>query len=188
MVEVTAALILLAVVGAVVAVETPNLLFSVVSVGTVGFLVAVAFLFLAAPDVAIVQIGVEVVSLVILVRATIGRETAPATPHRAFVGMAVALTLLLAVGLFGVHLLADLPAFGEPVMARIAHTPAQTYLEEGLASTGSANVVTAVLLDYRGYDTLGEATVLFCAVLGALSVLRRRARRAATRSADEGSP
>ena len=59
--------------------------FSVISVGTVGFLVAIAFLFLAAPDVAIVQIGVEVISLVILVRATIGRETPRETPHRAFV-------------------------------------------------------------------------------------------------------
>jgi len=179
MTEVTAVLILLAIVGAVVAVETPNLLHSVISVGTVGFLVAIAFLFLAAPDVAIVQIGVEVISLVILVRATIGRETAPETPHRAFVGLAVAVTLLLAIGLFGVHLLADLPTFGEPVMARLPATPSDVYLEEGLASTGAANIVTAVLLDYRGYDTLGEATVLFCAVLGALCVLRRRARHAA---------
>ena len=188
MVEVVAALILLAVVGAVIAVETPNLLFSVVSVGTVGFLVAIAFLFLAAPDVAIVQIGVEVISLVILVRATIGREAAAQTPHRAFVGMAVALTLLLAVGLLGVNLLSDLPTFGEPVMERIAHTPSATYLEESLSSSGAANAVTAVLLDYRGYDTLGEATVLFCAVLGALSVLRRRARRGPSRLDDGGSP
>ena len=34
--------------------------------------------------------------------------------------------------------------------------------------------VTAVLLDFRAYDTLGEATVLFCAVMGAVSVLRRK--------------
>lgn len=185
MIEVTAALILLAVVGAIVAIETPNLLFSVISVGAVGFLVAIAFLFLAAPDVAIVQIGVEVISLVILVRATIGRETSPATPHRSFVGMALALTLVLAIGLFSIHMLADLPAFGSPVMERIADTPSETYLEKGLAHTGAANIVTAVLLDYRAYDTLGEATVLFCAVLGALSVLRRRARRSAARDDDE---
>ncbi len=186
MVEVTAVLILLAIVGAIVAVETPNLLFSVISVGAVGFLVAIAFLFLAAPDVAIVQIGVEVISLVILVRATIGRETAPETPHRAFVAMAVALTLLLAVGLLVIGVLGELPTFGEPVMERLAHAPSKTYLAQGLESTGAPNVVTAVLLDYRGYDTLGEATVLFCAVLGVVSVLRRRARRGPRTERDSG--
>ena len=37
--------------------------------------------------------------------------------------------------------------------------------------------MTAVLLDFRAYDTLGEATVLFCAVMGAISVLRPRAKK-----------
>lgn len=40
--------------------------------------------------------------------------------------------------------------------------------------TGANNVVTSVVFDYRGYDTLGEATVLFTAIAGALVVLRRR--------------
>ena len=43
----------------------------------------------------------------------------------------------------------------------------------------SANIVTAVLLDFRAYDTLGEATVLFCAVVGALTVMRRQAKQSA---------
>ena len=37
-------------------------------------------------------------------------------------------------------------------------------------------IVTAVLLDFRAWDTLGEATVLFCAALGTVAVLRRKAR------------
>ena len=44
------------------------------------------------------------------------------------------------------------------------------------AANGS-NTVTAILLDYRAYDTLGEATVLFCSVLGALAILRKTARK-----------
>jgi multisubunit Na+/H+ antiporter MnhB subunit len=40
--------------------------------------------------------------------------------------------------------------------------------------TGANNAVTAVVFDYRGYDTLGEATVLFTAIAGVMVVLRRR--------------
>lgn len=39
--------------------------------------------------------------------------------------------------------------------------------------TATNNVVTAVVFDYRGYDTLGEATVLFTAVIGVALILRR---------------
>ena len=70
------------VVAAILVVEAPNLLFSVVSVGAVGFLGAIAFLFLGAPDVAIVQIGIESITLVILIRATIGRDVVPPAAAR----------------------------------------------------------------------------------------------------------
>jgi len=62
-------------------------------------------------------------------------------------------------------------------MDRFADAPSTTYLQEGLAGTGAPNIVTAVLLDFRAWDTLGEATVLFCAALGTLAVLRRNARK-----------
>mgnify|MGYP000377272572 CR=1 FL=1 len=47
-------------------------------------------------------------------------------------------------------------------------------IENAQNETGANNVVTSVVFDYRGYDTLGEATVLFTAIAGALVVLRRR--------------
>ncbi|MGI9321751.1 MAG: hydrogen gas-evolving membrane-bound hydrogenase subunit E, partial [Thiogranum sp.] len=59
---------------------------------------------------------------------------------------------------------------------RISDAPASTYLRDGLVDTGAPNIVTAVLLDFRAWDTLGEATVLFCAALGTVAILRRRAR------------
>ncbi len=64
-------LIVLMIVGALVAIETPNLLHSVISVGAVGFLLSIVFLFLSAPDLAITQIAVEVITLVLLLRATL---------------------------------------------------------------------------------------------------------------------
>ena len=74
------------------------------------------------------------------------------------------------------------------LMERITDAPSNTYLQDGLTGTGAPNVVTAVLLDFRAYDTLGEATVLFCAVLGAVSLLRRKARVAAAPDESEANP
>ncbi len=188
MIEVIAVLALFMIIAAIVAVGTSRLLFSVISVGAVGFLAAIAFLFLGAPDVAIVQIGIEVISLVILIRATIGREAKTTVGRREFFGMIAAVTFVAAVGLFGIQAFSDFPEFGRSVMERFADAPSKTYLQDGLADTGARNIVTAVLLDFRAYDTLGEATVLFCAVLGALAVLRRKARVAVTPDENEANP
>jgi len=51
------------------------------------------------------------------------------------------------------------------------------YLNEALKETGVPNVVTAVLASYRGYDTLGETTVIFTAGAGVIALLRRARRR-----------
>lgn len=59
--------------------------------------------------------------------------------------------------------------FGEP---RITDTD-DYYVENTQEETGSANAVTAIVFDYRGFDTLGEATVLFVAVLGVIMLFRR---------------
>ena len=176
MTEVIAVLILLMIVAAVVAVETSRLLFSVISVGAVGFLLAIAFLFMGAPDVAIVQIGVEIITLIVLVRATIGREPKRPLGRRELFGSIAAMACVAGLALIGIHAFAEFPEFGQPVMMRFADAPAWTYLRQGLPETGAPNAVTAVLLDFRAYDTLGEVTVLFCAVLGTIAVLRRKAR------------
>ena len=51
------------------------------------------------------------------------------------------------------------------------------YLKNGLSQTGATNFVASVMLDYRAYDTLGEVTVLFAAVIGVLAVVRRVGRK-----------
>jgi multisubunit Na+/H+ antiporter MnhB subunit len=50
-------------------------------------------------------------------------------------------------------------------------------LENAQEETGSNNVVTSVIFDYRGFDTLGEATILFTAVTGVLLLLRTLKRK-----------
>ncbi len=64
-------------------------------------------------------------------------------------------------------------AFGEP-----KYTDMDDYfIHNGQNQTGANNIVTSIVFDYRGYDTIGEASVLFTAVLGvgvALRELRKR--------------
>jgi multisubunit Na+/H+ antiporter MnhB subunit len=50
-------------------------------------------------------------------------------------------------------------------------------IENAQNQTGSNNVVTSVVFDYRGFDTLGEATILFTAVTGVLLLLRTLKRK-----------
>ena len=51
------------------------------------------------------------------------------------------------------------------------------YIEGAVERTGSVNLVTGVVFDFRGYDTLGEATVLVTAVLGVLTILRIKGKK-----------
>jgi multisubunit Na+/H+ antiporter MnhB subunit len=47
------------------------------------------------------------------------------------------------------------------------------FITNGVEETGANNIVTSIVFDYRGFDTLGEATVLFAAVLGVGSLFRK---------------
>ncbi|MFH1542750.1 MAG: hydrogen gas-evolving membrane-bound hydrogenase subunit E [bacterium] len=52
-------------------------------------------------------------------------------------------------------------------------TISQYFLDNGVADTGALNIVTAIYLNYRAYDTLGEASVFFAAALGIFMLLRK---------------
>ena len=70
----------------------------------------------------------------------------------------------------------DMPAFEDP-RAPIHQHVAPKYLKDTPAETGVPNVVTAVLASYRGYDTLGETTVIFTAGLGVMILLGMRQKK-----------
>ena len=173
----TGLFILFMIIGALFALETKDLLSSVISVGAIGFGLSIIFLFLGAPDIAITQIVVEVLVLIILIRATISRDTVTTAEEREFFGLLVTIVMLFLVFIYGMKALEGLSPFGIPAMDRILEAPSRTYIAQGLSQTGAANLVTAVILDFRAYDTLGEATVLFAAILGALAILRKKARK-----------
>ncbi|MEW6101270.1 MAG: hydrogen gas-evolving membrane-bound hydrogenase subunit E [Candidatus Omnitrophota bacterium] len=157
---------------AIVAIEVKDLLSSVIAVGAVGFALCLAFLVLKAPDLAITQLVVEILCLIILIRATIKKDL-PLVIEGRWVFNTISTLAFVAVFLFFAwQAITELPAFGEPLMVVV-----KKYLAEGTAKTGAVNLVTAVILDFRAYDTLGEATVLFTSVIGIMAVLRRPGRK-----------
>ena len=170
-------LMLFMVIAAIIAVETKDLLSSIICVGAVGAVASLMFLLLMAPDIAITQIVVEVLGLIIMIRGTISRDLTFITGDREFFGTVVSVVIIFVILLAGVEVLEGLPEFGTPVYAKTDGSPSQRYVQKGLAETGAANIVAAVILDYRGYDTLGEATVLFTSILGATVILRRKSRK-----------
>lgn len=83
---------------------------------------------------------------------------------------AAALVLLALAGYALLLAVFEAPAFGDAqVPAR--NVVIERYIQRGREETGSPNLVNAILFDYRGYDTLGEATVLFVSVAAAAAVL-----------------
>jgi len=165
-------LLIIMIIGAVIAIEVKDLLSSVVAVGSVGLILSIVFLILKAPDVAITQLVVEILALIILIRATLKKDLPFSTSGRWFFNTIITVAFIGVLLLVASKALKDLPAFGEPIM-RVA----STYLKHGLTSTGATNMVAGVILDYRAFDTLGEATVLFTAVIGVLAVVRNVGRK-----------
>ncbi len=71
----------------------------------------------------------------------------------------------------------DMPIYGDP-QAPVHHHVAPEYIADSPHEVGVPNIVTAVLASYRGYDTLGETTVVFIAGTGVLLLLKRPRREA----------
>ncbi len=204
------ALMLFMLIGAIIAVETRDLLSSVLCLGAVGLALAVIDLVLKAPDLALTQVVVEIFAVVLLIRIVVRREDTTRefvsdTLHVAFVG-----GLLVAIVLASFYCLAELRPFGSPLMAGeleefiVARskgleapvpeleTMGAQYLRHAFrpsggprATAGVANQVTAVLLDFRAYDTLGEAAVIFAAIMGCYALLRTRGKKGEITSAGQ---
>lgn len=166
------ALLIFCIIGSIIAIEIRNILASVIAAGAVGMALSILFLFLGAPDIAITQVVVEIIVLIVLIRSTVSLDNTSITRHRDTFAI---LSSLIFFGLFLVFAFMafqGLPKFGEPLMK-----VSNSYLRDSVTQTGASNVVMSIILDYRAYDTLGEATVIFTAILGAFVILRAKGKK-----------
>jgi len=165
-------LLIFCVVGSIIAIEIRNILASVIAAGAVGMALSILFLFLGAPDIAITQVVVEIICLIVLIRSTVSLDNTSITKHRDTFAI---LSSLIFFGLFLVFAFMafqGLPKFGEPLMRVSSY-----YVENSTRQTGASNIIMGIILDYRAYDTLGEATVIFTSILGAFVVLRAKGKK-----------
>lgn len=159
-----------------------NLFAVVMLAGIYSFLSAGLFMAMDAVDVAFMEasVGVGISTVLMLCAlALVGHHEKP--PERWHV------LPLLVVALTGAILLyasLDLPPYGRPENPIHRHVVPR-YLQQTEAEVGVPNIVTAVLASYRGYDTLGETTVIFTAVVGVLLLLSGRRGGRGERAEDE---
>ncbi len=168
------ALAVFVVVTAVTTALLRDVLAVIVVFGAYSLGMALLYTLLLAPDVGLTEavIGAGVTTLLLLL--TIAKTVRPSDDRTVD---RIDLRALFACGalavVFGLTL-PGLPAVGDadaPVVSYEAVTG--YYLSQSYAETGVENTVTAVLAAYRGFDTFGEATVVFAAGVAALVVLRR---------------
>ncbi|MFZ2286631.1 MAG: hydrogen gas-evolving membrane-bound hydrogenase subunit E [Bacteroidales bacterium] len=161
--------------GAIYAIHARDILSAVIAGGIVGYSLVICFLLLKAPDLAIVQIVVETITLIIMVAVVLDSSRVEAFSKfdaRAWVTAVTAVVILLILFWFLRAASAPLAPLGESNLRM-----ADAYVNGAVARTGSVNLVTGVIFDFRGYDTLGEVTVLVTAVLGVLTILRIKGKK-----------
>jgi multicomponent K+:H+ antiporter subunit A len=136
---------------------------AVIALSVVGLLVSLAFVRFSAPDLALTQLSVEVVTIMLLLLALffLPQRCAPeSSPWRRARDLALSLATGCGVGLAAWGMLtgphASISGF---------------FMDQSLPGGGGKNVVNVILVDFRGFDTLGEITVLAVAAIGIFALL-----------------
>lgn len=138
---------------------------ALISVSVVGLIVSLMFARFSAPDLALTQLSVEVVTIILLMLALFflpqqtPKESSPGVVFR---------DLGVAVGVGGV-----MATLAYAMMTRDLETISTYFTANSKTGGGGTNIVNVILVDFRGFDTLGEITVLGIASLGIYKLIRR---------------
>ena len=157
-------IVFLIIAGAIAAILARSTMSAVLSLGAVGYGIAMIFLSFGAPDIAMTQFSVE--TLTVLIYVLVFRHfpgLGPLSP-----GLVRARDGLIAIGI-GI--------FISGLLVSVATTETGPRLREYFAEFGPTlgrgrNIVNVILVDFRAFDTLGEITVLATAALGVRGLLR----------------
>ncbi len=167
------ALVVIMLVAALAAVRSRNRLATVIALGVVGYGVGLVFLFYGAPDLAMTQILVETLTVILFVLIFYRLPQFVVLSRSAWMRLLDALVALASGALMTALILTAVRVQWKPSIA--------SYFSEKSLSLGKGhNIVNVILVDFRGFDTLGEITVLSVAGIGVYGLLKLRA--------DKGEP
>jgi multicomponent K+:H+ antiporter subunit A len=140
-----------------------NRVLAIVFAAVVGLVVSIGFVFFSAPDLALTQLSVEVVTTVLMLMAlALLAQSTPAESSRVRKFRDASLALVAGAGV---------AALAYAALTRDPESIAWFFLREAVPGGGGTNVVNVILVDFRGFDTLGEIAVLGIAALGAAALL-----------------
>ncbi|WP_049925857.1 DUF4040 domain-containing protein [Halopiger goleimassiliensis] len=152
-----------------------DVLSAIIVFGAYSLGMAILYTFLLAPDVAMTEAAIGAGVTTILLLLTIARTTRPSTDRlleRIHLPAVVAVgALVLVICTTVLPEMYDLGSQSAPIWADGQAT--QHYVERTYEETHVHNAVSAVLAAYRGFDTFGEAVVVFAAGISTLLVLKR---------------
>lgn len=161
--------IMLAITGMAV-IKTRNLFAAAMLAGIYSLVSAGLFVAMDAVDVAFTEaaVGAGISTVLVLGTLALVGYKEPEPSHRPILPLFV----VLVTGGILLYGTSQIPPFGSPDNP-IHHHVADYYMEESEHETEIPNVVTSVLASYRGYDTMGETSVIFTAMVGVLLLLSR---------------
>lgn len=155
--------VLLVVATITVVVVHRNRLLALILVGVIGLIISLSFVYLSAPDLALTQLSVEVVTVILLLLALnyLPKSTpVESTDFRRIRDGAIA---IVAGG--------GVAALIYAIMTRDFESISGFHLDNSYAGGGGTNVVNVILVDFRGFDTFGEIIVLGIAALAIFAMV-----------------
>ncbi|WP_010322296.1 monovalent cation/H+ antiporter subunit A [Marinobacterium stanieri] len=138
---------------------------ALLTLSVVGLIVSIAFARFSAPDLALTQLSVEVVTVILLMLALFflpQKTPKESSPRRVVRDLAIAAMIGGVVG-----------TINYAMMTRPLDSISDYFLANSKIGGGGTNVVNVILVDFRGFDTLGEITVLGIAALGIFKLIAR---------------
>ena len=131
--------------------------------GAIGLVVTMAFVCFSAPDLALTQITVDVVTTVLLLMSL--SLLPQLTPYESSVSRRWRDALIAIGGGLGIAWITWL------ILTRDHNSISWFFMQQSIPLGGGTNVVNVILVDFRGFDTFGEITVLGIAGIGALCLM-----------------
>ncbi len=168
-------LLVILIIFAIYSVKVKDLLSSVVILSGFSLMMTLLWMRLNAVDVAFTEASVGAGVSIVIFLAAISRTKREEEPDRSKKKISlypiVSFMIVLFTGLVLVYGAIDMPSFGD-IESPVNTVLAPRYIYGSVPELGIKNFVTSILASYRGYDTLGETTVIFTAGISVVILLR----------------